>query len=62
MKYEKVAYLCDGKACARMCANLSAEELKDVQCKHTLNEEHAKNKVRRNRKFKNIRGGLVEVE
>ena len=62
MKYEKVAYLCDGKACSRMCANLSAEELKDIPCKHTLKEEHAKNKIRRDRKFKNVKGALVEVE
>ncbi|MBP5597966.1 MAG: hypothetical protein J6Y02_21540 [Pseudobutyrivibrio sp.] len=62
MKYDKVAYLCDGKACHKMCANLSTEERKNISCTHTIHEEHAKNKIRRNRKFKNVKGGLVEVE
>ena len=62
MKNEKIAYLCDGTACSRMCANRSKEERDMIQCKHTLKEAFAKNKCRRKRKFKNVRGGLVEVE
>lgn len=58
----KTAFLCDGKACAKMCANLPKEERDKIPCKHTIHEEHAKNKIRRNRKFKIIKGGLVEVE
>lgn len=48
----KVAYLCDGKAC-ETCSD---------RCKHTLDENHAKNKIRRNRKFKCENGGYYEVE
>lgn len=62
MKYINRAYLCDGLACNKMCANLSKEERDKIPCKHTLKEEHAKNKVRRDRKFKIVRGGFVEVE
>lgn len=62
MKYEQVAYLCDGEACPKMCKNLTPEERANHPCKHTLQEKHAKNKIRRERKFKMVRGGLVEVE
>lgn len=62
MKRDKVAYLCDGAACEKMCKNLPPEERAKHPCKHTLKEEHAKNKVRRERKFKMVKGGFVEVE
>lgn len=52
MKYENVAYLCDGKACPEC----------NSRCKHTNDETHAKNKVRRNRKFKFQDGKFYEVE
>ena len=48
----KVAYLCDGKAC-ETCSD---------RCKHTFDESHAKNKIRRDRKFKCENGKMYEVE
>lgn len=50
-------YLCDGKACARNCAENGYAE-----CKHTHNEKHAKNKVRRDRKFTYDNGTMIEQE
>lgn len=40
-------YLCDGEACDKNCPN--------VDCHHTIDETHAKNKIRRNRKFRMIK-------
>ena len=63
MKYKKIAYLCDGTACAKMCANLSEEERANHRCKHTLDETHAKNKCRRKRKIRVYKdGSAYEVE
>ncbi len=56
MKYENVAYLCDGEGCSRMCAR-DPEMWKKHTCHHTLDENHARNKVRRNRKFTNVGNG-----
>lgn len=47
----KVAYICDGHGCDRNCADMRPEEWAKYQCHHTLDESHAANKVRRNRKF-----------
>lgn len=62
MKYNRVAYLCDGKACSRQCANLSKDEWDKHPCHHTTDETHARNKVKRNRKFEHHKDGMVEVE
>lgn len=62
MKSKKIAYLCDGTACDKMCVNKTPEEWAAFSCHHTVHEEHARNKVRRKRKFKTHKGGLVEVE
>ena len=43
MKYENVAYLCDGEGCSRMCAR-DPEMWKKHTCHHTLDENHARNK------------------
>lgn len=46
------AYLCDGYGCDKKCGeNLTPEEWKNYICHHTLDEKHARNKVRRDRKF-----------
>lgn len=60
MKTER-AYLCDGRGCKEMCANKTAEEWAKHPCHHTLDESHAKNKVRRNRKFVCESGKMMEV-
>lgn len=39
-------YICDGNACDKPCYG---------ECQHTSDESHAKNKVRRNRKFNMIK-------
>lgn len=62
MKYNRVAYLCDGKACGKQCANLPKEEWDKHPCHHTTDESHARNKVRRARKFEHHKDGMVEVE
>lgn len=48
-------YLCDGKACAKNCAENGYSE-----CIHTANEKHALVKCRRQRKFKVMAGTMVE--
>lgn len=48
----KVAYVCDGHGCAKQCADMRPEEWAKYQCHHTMDENHAVNKIRRNRKFK----------
>lgn len=48
-------YLCDGRACNRNCAEVGFAE-----CRHTQNESHAKNKIRRERKFTYDHGFMVE--
>lgn len=47
-----VAYLCDGYGCEKQCATMRSEEWAKYQCHHTFDENHAVNKIRRNRKFK----------
>lgn len=49
-------YLCDGEGCKRNCA----ESGFDV-CHHTKDENHAKNKVRRNRKFTSMNDIMYEI-
>lgn len=61
MKTER-AYLCDGKACGEMCANKTPEDWDKHPCHHTLDEKHAKNKCRRERKFVCDHGKMMEVE
>lgn len=62
MKYDKVAYVCDGKGCKQMCAEtMSKEEWAHYCCHHTEDESHAANKVRRNRKFQVTDGKAFEV-
>lgn len=61
MKYNRVAYLCDGTACDKQCINLPKEEWDKHPCHHTTNEKHAKNKIRRDRKFETRKDGMVEV-
>ena len=54
----KTAYLCDGKACSKMCAEtMTPEEWKAYDCHHTQDEAHARNKCRRNRKYGYIPDG-----
>lgn len=38
MKYNRVAYLCDGKGCGKQCANLPKEEWDKHPCHHTTDE------------------------
>ena len=52
----KYFYICDGKACNKNCAENGFE-----YCKHTENENHAKNKIRRERKFEKMQTGMFEV-
>ena len=49
-------YICDGKACDRNCAENGFK-----YCRHTQDEDHAKNKIRRQRKFMNQNGAMFEV-
>lgn len=59
----KRAYLCDGTACERQCAKtMTPEEWKEYPCHHTMDENHAKNKIRRKRKFVLDKGEFIEVE
>lgn len=53
----KYFYLCDGKACKRNCAENGFDE-----CIHTKDENHARNKIRRDRKFTMDNGFMVEKE
>lgn len=60
-------YLCNGCACKEMCANKDPKDWENYECHHTSNEKFAKNKVRRDRKFKTITiddytERMVEVE
>lgn len=57
MSKTKCFYLCDGKSCNRNCAEVGFAE-----CHHTKDENHAKNKIRRERKFTCERDFMVEVE
>ena len=62
MKYQSVAYFCDGHGCPRQCADtMTPEEWEKHDCHHTREEAHAKNKCRRSRKFKVIKGDYFEV-
>jgi hypothetical protein len=57
------AYLCDGYGCNEKCAEKTADEWKRHNCHHTLNEEHAKNKCRRTRKWNVCADGkMIEQE
>lgn len=51
MKNIYYKYLCDGRACKRMCAD---NGYGNSSCRHTGDESHAKNKVRRDRKFRRV--------
>lgn len=49
----KVAYICDGHGCDKQCADtMTAQQWHSYTCHHTFDENHAANKIRRNRKFK----------
>ena len=50
-------YICDGRACERNCA-----ENGFAYCAHTRDENHAKNKIRRQRKFVVKNGAMTEVK
>lgn len=51
-------YLCDGNGCKRNCAENGYKE-----CTHTQKEEHARNKIRRQRKFQPLGNDtMIEVE
>lgn len=55
MKDNKTLYLCDGCACDEMCATKKTiEEWDAYECHHTSDEDHARNKCRRDRKFDNV--------
>ena len=59
----KHLYFCDGFGCNRQCAKtMTADEWKKYTCRHTEDEKHAVNKIRRERKFKSINGVYVEVK
>ena len=58
------AYLCDGMGCDEQCAlKKTVDEWEKYECHHTLNEAHARNKCRRNRKWVACQDGkLIEKE
>lgn len=57
------AYLCDGYGCDEKCAEKTAEEWAKHECHHTLKEEHARNKCRRDRKWNYCGDGkMIEKE
>jgi len=57
------AYLCDGFGCDERCGLKKPEEWAKYECHHTINEAHAKNKIRRHRKWRACKDGkFVEVE
>lgn len=63
MKYQRVAYVCDGHGCDKNCADMPKEEWDKYCCHHTTDESHARNKCRRNRKFTTSKNGeKFEVE
>ena len=60
---KNVAYLCDGKACGKMCAEtMTPEQWKKYECHHTFDESHARNKCRRKRKIVYSNGKGIEKE
>lgn len=62
-KEYKRAYLCDGYGCDEKCAEKDPEEWKNHNCHHTIDEKHARNKIRRNRKWAMCEGDkLIEIE
>ena len=57
------AYLCNGYGCDKKCAeNLTAEEWKNYPCHHTLNENYARNKCRRTRRWVCEHGKFMEID
>ena len=57
------AYLCDGYGCDEKCAEKAPEEWAKHNCHHTIDEKHAKNKIRRERKWAMCEDGkLLEIE
>ena len=56
------AYLCDGHGCDKNCGDMPAEEWQKHYCHHTKDESHAKNKVRRKRKWVFDGGKFLERE
>ena len=62
----RTSYLCDGKACSKKCAeNMTVEEWEAYECHHTQDENHARNKCRRERKYHYIQnndGTIDRVE
>lgn len=57
------AYLCDGYGCDEKCAEKTSEEWAKHECHHTIDEAHARNKIRRDRKWAVCEDGkLLEVE
>ena len=62
MKTER-AYLCDGHGCKKNCADtMSTEAWEKYECHHTLDGNHAKNKVARRRKWQFQGGKFIEIE
>ena len=62
MKTERV-YICDGHGCKKNCGDtMTSEEWKNYPCHHTLDQNHAKNKIARDRKWKIIKGKMSEIE
>lgn len=51
-KDPKVAYLCDGMGCGEQCINMTHDQWAHYPCHHTFDESHARNKIRRERKFR----------
>ena len=62
----RTSYLCDGMACSKKCAeNMTVEEWEAYECHHTQDENHARNKCRRERKynyFPDGEGGMCRIE
>ena len=57
------AYVCDGHGCPKNCADtMTPEEWKKYECHHTLDVNHAKNKVARKRKWSLSGGKFMEIE
>ena len=62
MKTER-AYLCDGTACEKQCANtMTPEQWKNYPCHYTTDERFARIKCRRERRWTYSNGKMMEVE
>lgn len=62
MKTER-AYVCDGHGCKKNCGDtMTPDEWKRYECHHTLDQNHAKNKIARKRKWEFKHEKMFEIE